>query len=186
MGNIVSKIGIVFGIILILFSAIPILTNIVTLFFEGIQSNYFAGLMVKLLFEVLILASIISMCYYLYKRRVRKKKICTQKVDAKVIEIKTSIGSKGQRMYSPVFEYIVNGITYRKESSIGASWCNMKVGSTYKTLYVNPHNPVEIYEVAGINGITIFCVLVVSIIILALSGVIFNDFTLLIEELNFI
>lgn len=32
MGNIVSKIGIVFGIILILFSAIPILTNIVTLF----------------------------------------------------------------------------------------------------------------------------------------------------------
>lgn len=32
VGNIVSKIGIVFGIILILFSAIPILTNIVTLF----------------------------------------------------------------------------------------------------------------------------------------------------------
>ncbi|MDR0426101.1 MAG: DUF3592 domain-containing protein, partial [Clostridiales bacterium] len=46
-------------------------------------------------------------------------------------------------MYRAIFEYTYNGRTYRKSDSVSSSSPGSDVGE-YKTVYVNPANPVEI------------------------------------------
>ena len=147
-------------------------------FFMGVGSLVVIG---SLLLELFILAVIIVISCFLFRHEQKKKRTCSKKVDARIIDIIEHTNSKGFRTYSVVLEYYVNGAFYTKELSVGADARDMHVGSTYKSLLVNPRNPLEIYEPKPIKIITILVAIPICVIGFLLLQDIFNGFTELIE-----
>lgn len=88
-----------------------------------------------------------ALCVY-YKRL---KKQCIQKCDAVAIDVVRSKmksddpGDLGGWSYFPIYEYRVNGKTYKKQSAFGNLKSRVHIGQT-TTLYVNPENPEQAFQ----------------------------------------
>lgn len=79
----------------------------------------------------------------------KKRKLCTEKLEARIadVECSESFSVDGYRADSwyPVYEYMVNGITMKRRSSVGHARKNFREGQNV-VIYVNPENPDEFYS----------------------------------------
>ena len=79
----------------------------------------------------------------------RKKERCTVRVDATVIENKprrprSRSGHRSRTTYSPVFEYVYNGITHTAETNYSSNPPTFHVGDM-TDVYIDPESPNTIY-----------------------------------------
>ena len=78
----------------------------------------------------------------------KKKRICTQPVQALIVEMERSdnISTEGIRTVSwfPVYEYLVNNHIIRKRSNVGHTEQIFFTGQTV-TIYINPENENDFY-----------------------------------------
>lgn len=81
----------------------------------------------------------------------KTKKICTEKVQAEVVNILSHTSSSGSgrkkhtsTVYCPVFEFEFNNQTYTAHTNNYSSPCKYDKGETYE-IYFNPDKPSQIY-----------------------------------------
>ena len=75
---------------------------------------------------------------------IKKMGSCTKEVRGVVSGFKIGTGSKGGRNYTPEFEYMYNGTTYKLQSKSG-SYKKPTVGETV-SIFVDPAHPQNAYE----------------------------------------
>ena len=88
----------------------------------------------------------------LYFTNKRKYSVCTQLITATVIDLrKETINTSNSTEFEtkiaswfPIYEYAVNGITFKKKAFIGTAKPEVAVGETVAIL-VNPKNPEECF-----------------------------------------
>ena len=88
----------------------------------------------------------------LYFSNKRKFSVCTQPVTASVIDIqKETINNSSSTEYEakiaswfPVYEYVINGITFKKKAFVGTAKPEVTVGEQV-SIFINPNNPEEFY-----------------------------------------
>ena len=100
------------------------------------------------------------------------KSVCTSNCEGEVKRIDKKIKTEEDEdtiMYTPVFGYDVNGISYVYSPSSSSSYCKYKVGNKVRVFY-NPENPNQCY-VKG-NNVNLFAAFVVLImgVILVVFG----------------
>jgi hypothetical protein len=86
----------------------------------------------------------------LYFASKRKYSVCTQIVIATVIDIqKENINNSSSTEYEakiaswfPIYEYVTNGITFRKKAFVGTAKPEVTVGEKV-SIFINPNNPAE-------------------------------------------
>lgn len=127
-------------IAIIIVTAILIVTNALFCILAPIYSIIFIFLAV---FEGVGLYVPISKFAKLKKQKER----CTQLVDATVVRVKTRRGSKGRKLYCPVFVFEYAGRNYKidKDYYSNISGYNVPVGSSRK-FYINPRELSDNYE----------------------------------------
>lgn len=81
---------------------------------------------------------------YLLRKRARCQKACTATTTGVVADISQRVSNKSGVMFSPVFEYEVDGLTYVKASSTATSKNSYAIGETIEVRY-DPQNPHEYY-----------------------------------------
>lgn len=108
----------------------------------------------------------------------RKKKRCTQPVDATIVDVSRDVSDDGnghkQVSYSPTYEYTYDGQTYKKTSSRSySSKFRIKVG-TVKQIKINPNKPTEIMDkgtAANVfSGLLLMVIAIVIVVILIIFG----------------
>lgn len=88
----------------------------------------------------------------LYFASKRKYSVCTQIVIATVIDIqKETINNSSSTEYEakiaswfPIYEYVTNGITFRKKAFVGTAKPEVTVGEKV-SIFINPNNPAEFF-----------------------------------------
>ena len=90
----------------------------------------------------------------MYSKRSRRKKLqkYSCQTSAKIVEIQNTTRLKYQNSrnnytdgYAPVYEYYYCGQYYTVVSKYSTSNTNLQIGS-FKTIYIDPRNPWDIYE----------------------------------------
>ncbi len=79
---------------------------------------------------------------------IRLKGNCTQRVNAVVVDMEEKVDEDEDGTsvsYYPVFEYIVDGVPYRVQSSFGSSGRRYGIGQEVTLMY-NPDNPHQFLE----------------------------------------
>lgn len=84
----------------------------------------------------------------IYSRKVKEKR-CTLPVRGIIAGVnrRWSRGSRGHRgryVYAPIYEYIYNGVLYRKESNVYTNYESFDIGSEV-TVFLNPSDPDDYY-----------------------------------------
>lgn len=119
---------------------------------------------------------LLIICGFTWLKKIKGKKlICTSSCEGEIAGISKSIKSDeagDTMMYSPVFNYNVEGVSYTKESTISSSRCKYNKGDKIMVFY-NPQNPDQ-YYVKGNNSNIFMAVVVLFVgivmIIIGFSG----------------
>ncbi|WP_455649236.1 DUF3592 domain-containing protein [Enterocloster citroniae] len=100
----------------------------------------------------------------------RKKSVCTQNVQAKVIDITRETLNRGNHTSSwyPVYEYWTGNQKIQKKSHIGGIKNTFKIGQDVNLL-INPKNPEEFYNPTDQAGTLKKVFLVVGLILVCCS-----------------
>ena len=95
-----------------------------------------------------------------------RKNMCTRRVDANIKEFNKSKTKKGW-IYSPLYEYQFDGVTYTAYSRSKKYDSDERLGEKER-IYVNPHKPNQIYEndEVGTNPVLI---IIFSIVVVLFS-----------------
>lgn len=105
---------------------------------------------------ILIGLAIVLIGFWFYKRQQNLKSVCTMQTAGKVISIErrvefnTETDSNGNTRksksvtYYPVFQYIVNGKSIEKKSTVGTSRPRFTEGQDINISF-NPNNPEQFY-----------------------------------------
>lgn len=99
-----------------------------------------------------------------------KKRVCTQIVNAKVIDITREILNRSNHTSSwyPVYEYWAGNQKIQKKSHIGGTKNTFKIGQDVNLL-INPKNPNEFYNPTDQTAILKKVFLIVGIILVCCS-----------------
>lgn len=105
----------------------------------------------------------------------KKRKACTKKIKACIVGVEClktfSVDGYGADSWHPVYEYMVNGKSMRKRSSIGHAHKNYREGEKVY-IYINPEKPDEIYSPEEKEGFIPKIFISIGILLLLLCVVI--------------
>lgn len=123
------------------------------------QSSILAVICISLVF--------ILMGSFVIFKQVHQSKICTEKVDAVIVENirkKMGTGHRKRTKYQAVYSYVYEGREYEVKSKNSSNPAVHSEGDRV-TIYVDPDNPTEIYDPKDRSGMVI-CVVFIGIGIL--------------------
>lgn len=120
---------------------------------------------IMLMIVAIIVSAFVGIFIIVRNENIRKN-MCTRRIDASIKEFNKSMTKKG-RIYSPIYEYQFNGMTYTAYSRSKKYENEDRLGEKEK-IYVNPHKPNQIYEndEVGTNPVLI---IIFSIVVVLFS-----------------
>lgn len=100
------------------------------------------------------------------------KLTCTEYVNAECVEVKKQYNRNHNEAYCPVYSFSYNGQNYKVCNEIYTNSYIPAVGQCYE-VYINPNNPMKIYEPLRVKGTGMFMIIFGAVIVCFMGFILF-------------